>query len=56
MIMDRSDYGIHLDMMGRLINDDNLSLDTWQDMINTIPGSFDASFDAAYRLNRLLLI
>ena len=55
MIMDRSDYGIHLDMMGRLINDDNLSLDTWQDMINTIPGSFDASFDVAYRLNRLLL-
>ena len=56
MTMDEDDqYMVHLEMMGELINSDKLSLDTWKDMIDTIPGSFDGSFDASYRLNRLLL-
>jgi len=54
--MDEDDpYMAHLDMMGELINSDSLSLDAWKHMIDTIPSSFDGSFDAAYRLIRLIL-
>ena len=45
----------HLDMMGELINSNNLSLDAWKDMIDRTPLSFDIFLCVAYPLNRLLL-
>lgn len=39
--MDEDDpYMDHLDMFGELINSNNLSLDSWKHMIDTIPSSF----------------